>query len=194
MLFQHSKTNNKQNALPTHLLSTHEVTSSVRSATTWNSREENAKYTGHTQNNGAVLIVNTIKTAPFFCVCPVHLRCAQRVTQCCSAVYTALNQSRSHAVPVTMFIDIRNTICTFRWHLLAITHLSSKAFGVKSLDFHAKDKVITRWACLFLISVASLRASLVRKVCAYIWGLRCSGTWRRVGWGAVIKVLGIICV
>jgi hypothetical protein len=28
--------------------------------------------TGHTQNNGAVLIVNTIKTAPFFCVCPVH--------------------------------------------------------------------------------------------------------------------------
>ena len=29
--------------------------------------------TGHTQNNGAVLIVNTIKTAPFFCVCPVHL-------------------------------------------------------------------------------------------------------------------------
>jgi hypothetical protein len=29
------------------------------------------KYTGHTQNNGAVLIVNTIKAAPFFCVCPV---------------------------------------------------------------------------------------------------------------------------
>ena len=28
--------------------------------------------TGHTQKNGAVLIVNTIKTAPFFCVCPVH--------------------------------------------------------------------------------------------------------------------------
>jgi hypothetical protein len=27
--------------------------------------------TGHTQNNGAVLIVFTIKTAPFFCVCPV---------------------------------------------------------------------------------------------------------------------------
>ena len=30
-------------------------------------------YTGHTQNNGAVLIVNTIKTAPFFCVCPVYI-------------------------------------------------------------------------------------------------------------------------
>jgi hypothetical protein len=29
-------------------------------------------YTGHTQNNGAVLIVNTIKTAPLFCVCPVY--------------------------------------------------------------------------------------------------------------------------
>jgi hypothetical protein len=28
-------------------------------------------YTGHTQQNGSVLIVNTIKTAPFFCVCPV---------------------------------------------------------------------------------------------------------------------------
>jgi hypothetical protein len=27
-------------------------------------------YTGHTQKNGAVLIVNTIKTEPFFCVCP----------------------------------------------------------------------------------------------------------------------------
>jgi hypothetical protein len=29
-------------------------------------------YTGHTQQNGGVLIVNTIKTAPFFCVCPVY--------------------------------------------------------------------------------------------------------------------------
>jgi hypothetical protein len=28
-------------------------------------------YTGYTQNNGAVLIVNTITTAPFFYVCPV---------------------------------------------------------------------------------------------------------------------------
>jgi hypothetical protein len=31
-----------------------------------------AKYTGHTQKNGAVLIVFTITTAPFFCVCPVY--------------------------------------------------------------------------------------------------------------------------
>jgi hypothetical protein len=29
--------------------------------------------TGHTQKNGAVLIVNSIKTAPFFCVCPVFV-------------------------------------------------------------------------------------------------------------------------
>jgi hypothetical protein len=29
------------------------------------------KNTGHTQKNGAVLIVFTITTAPFFCVCPV---------------------------------------------------------------------------------------------------------------------------
>jgi hypothetical protein len=28
--------------------------------------------TGHTQKNGAVLIVFTIKTVPFFCVCPVQ--------------------------------------------------------------------------------------------------------------------------
>jgi hypothetical protein len=31
------------------------------------------KCTGHTQKNGAVLIVNTIKTAPLICVCPVYL-------------------------------------------------------------------------------------------------------------------------
>jgi hypothetical protein len=30
-------------------------------------------YTGHTQKNGAVVIVNTIKTAPFFCVCPIYI-------------------------------------------------------------------------------------------------------------------------
>jgi Zn-finger protein len=29
-------------------------------------------YTGHTQKNCAVLKVLTIKTAPFFCVCPVY--------------------------------------------------------------------------------------------------------------------------
>jgi hypothetical protein len=28
----------------------------------------------HTQKNGEVLIVNTIKTAPFFCACPVYKR------------------------------------------------------------------------------------------------------------------------
>jgi hypothetical protein len=32
---------------------------------------KNKTYTGHTQKNGAVSIVNTIKTAPLFCVCPV---------------------------------------------------------------------------------------------------------------------------
>jgi hypothetical protein len=30
-------------------------------------------YTGHTQKNGAVSKVNSIETAPFFCVCPVYL-------------------------------------------------------------------------------------------------------------------------
>jgi hypothetical protein len=30
-------------------------------------------YTWHTQKNGAVLIVFTIKSAPFFCVCPVYI-------------------------------------------------------------------------------------------------------------------------
>jgi hypothetical protein len=31
-------------------------------------------YTGHTQKNGAVSKVNSIETAPFFCVCPVYTR------------------------------------------------------------------------------------------------------------------------
>ena len=32
-------------------------------------------YTGHTQKSGAVSIVNTTETAPFFCVCPVYTLC-----------------------------------------------------------------------------------------------------------------------
>jgi hypothetical protein len=35
---------------------------------TWKKSEN----TGHTQNNGAVSIVNTIETAPFVYVCTVH--------------------------------------------------------------------------------------------------------------------------
>jgi hypothetical protein len=35
-------------------------------------RQQNYTSTGHTQKNGAVLIVFTIKTAPLFCVCPVY--------------------------------------------------------------------------------------------------------------------------
>jgi hypothetical protein len=38
-------------------------------------------YTGHTQKNGAVLIVNTTKTAPFFCVCPVHSEFGENVAR-----------------------------------------------------------------------------------------------------------------
>ena len=30
-------------------------------------------YTGYTQKNGAVTIVKTIETAPFFCVYPVYM-------------------------------------------------------------------------------------------------------------------------
>jgi hypothetical protein len=41
-------------------------------------------YTGHTQKNGAVLIVFTIKTAPSFCVCPVLLI---YITTLCISVY-----------------------------------------------------------------------------------------------------------
>jgi hypothetical protein len=36
-----------------------------------NPEEASSHNTGHTQKNGAVLIVNTIKTAPLFYVCPV---------------------------------------------------------------------------------------------------------------------------
>jgi hypothetical protein len=32
-----------------------------------------AYHTGHTQKNGAVSKVNTVDTAPFFCVCPVYI-------------------------------------------------------------------------------------------------------------------------
>jgi hypothetical protein len=35
--------------------------------------QRGSRCTGHTQNNGAVFIVFTIKTAPFFCVCPVYV-------------------------------------------------------------------------------------------------------------------------
>jgi hypothetical protein len=35
-----------------------------------------SRYTGNTQKNGAVLIVFIIKTAPFFCVCPVRIQSA----------------------------------------------------------------------------------------------------------------------
>jgi hypothetical protein len=40
--------------------------------------------TGRTQNNGAVLIVNTIKTAPLFCVCPVYRSHNRRYLSCLS--------------------------------------------------------------------------------------------------------------
>jgi hypothetical protein len=36
-------------------------------------------YTGYTQKNGAVLIVNTIISAPFFCVCSVYLMTMSRM-------------------------------------------------------------------------------------------------------------------
>jgi hypothetical protein len=35
-------------------------------------RSSSNEYTGNPQKNGGVLIVNTIKTAPFFCVCLVY--------------------------------------------------------------------------------------------------------------------------
>jgi hypothetical protein len=35
---------------------------------------------GHTQKNGAGLIVNTIKTAPFFCVYPVYNNISKNFT------------------------------------------------------------------------------------------------------------------
>jgi hypothetical protein len=41
----------------------------------------NFPYTGHTQKNGAVLIVNTVKTAPFFCVCLVYETYVGKVIQ-----------------------------------------------------------------------------------------------------------------
>ena len=37
-----------------------------------NDHTHDPKYTGHTQKNGAVSIMNIIETAPFFCVYPVY--------------------------------------------------------------------------------------------------------------------------
>jgi hypothetical protein len=44
-------------------------------------------YTGRTQKNGAALIVNTIKTAPFFCVCPVFKLSIIIIRLCSIEVY-----------------------------------------------------------------------------------------------------------
>jgi hypothetical protein len=41
-------------------------------------------YTGHTQKNGAVSIVNSFETAPFFCVCPVYARVKNIVIVLCN--------------------------------------------------------------------------------------------------------------
>ena len=45
-------------------------------------KKRQTQSTGHTQKNGAVLIVNTITTAPFFCVCPVLGICSLRINVC----------------------------------------------------------------------------------------------------------------
>jgi hypothetical protein len=43
-------------------------------------KQQNTVNIGHTQNNGAVLIVFTIKTAPLFCVCPVQVNSYSKFT------------------------------------------------------------------------------------------------------------------
>jgi hypothetical protein len=42
-------------------------------------------FTGYTQKSGAVSIVNTIETAPFFCVCPVYTH--MQIVHCTFTVY-----------------------------------------------------------------------------------------------------------
>jgi hypothetical protein len=50
-------------------------------------------YIGHTQKNGAVLIVNTIKTTPLFCVCPVYIYICVCVCVCVTSKVPHLEHS-----------------------------------------------------------------------------------------------------
>ena len=88
-------------------------------------------YTGHTQKNGAVLIVFTIKTAPFFCVYPVlifHLEI--RDTSVLEVVADNNDTSSFYAI-----VDIYESIYMFiKWNVLESLEKMRKA--VFSLPLH----------------------------------------------------------
>jgi hypothetical protein len=62
-------------------------------------------YTGRTKNNGAVLIVNTIKTAPFFCVCPVYIHTftGYHITVSCQVHYQYDSRVYLRVIHLTSF-------------------------------------------------------------------------------------------
>jgi hypothetical protein len=69
-------------------------------------------YTGHTQKNGAALIVFTIKTAPFFCVCPVYTSRAvtRQSTKLLRLFKDLCNSAQRLAISVLIYIG------TFNYH------------------------------------------------------------------------------
>jgi hypothetical protein len=82
------------------------------------------EYTGHTQTNGAVLTVFTIKTAPFFCVCPVCIHYSQKdsgtFTQIpqllshCTQIPQLLSQcTHGHIATVTLYTDPTTTVTMY---------------------------------------------------------------------------------
>ena len=78
------------------------------------------RYTGHTQKNGAVSIVNSFETAPFFCVCPVMYTLYKKDVchfelECAYVEHTADGESRRRR-------------CTFEDTLkqLTVNHLVKK--------------------------------------------------------------------
>jgi hypothetical protein len=60
-------------------------------------------YTGHTQKNGAVLTVFTIKTASFFCVCSVYVSTYKRFVSNSLYVETYTGHTQKNGAVLTVF-------------------------------------------------------------------------------------------
>jgi hypothetical protein len=95
-------------------------------------------YTGHTQKNGAVSTVKGIDTAPFFCVCPVHvsvdlvlveyIRHAQSVEQC---KYTGHTQNNG-AVLIVFTIKTAPFFCVCPVYLHCSTDCACLIYSTKT--------------------------------------------------------------
>jgi hypothetical protein len=86
-------------------------------------------YTGNTQKNGAVSIVNSFETAPFFCVCPVY-EMLYEYTNSVKPNYYVLQgcTNPGHwATHTTEFCRVVPIICgSSVWKFLPFTHLAPR--------------------------------------------------------------------